>query len=200
MSDFYFGQFVKFKDSWMEKNPSIYEKTFLIGKIENIIYNLDAPTTFVIEEIGSDLKPTSKIYYNITCVEPLTVSECRQILYNKPIYISTGRGEKKSFMDNYVKRALNSFYGLSASLSKEEFKKSIYADNVEHIYYNKARGITVVIFGDGTKIIKKLCEGDTFDLRTAVALAISEKLYGSKTKFNKMIEKLSVDQGDTNNG
>lgn len=65
---------------------------------------------------------------------------------------------------------------------------------IKNVYYNEKSGITVVIFEDDTKIIKKLSEGDVFDLRTAVALAIAEKVYSSKTQFNKAVEKVAVDQ------
>lgn len=65
---------------------------------------------------------------------------------------------------------------------------------VKNVYYNKEKGVTVVIFEDGVKITKKLSEGDIFDIRTAVALAIAERMYGSRTKFAKTVDKIAVDQ------
>lgn len=64
---------------------------------------------------------------------------------------------------------------------------------ISRIYTNN-KDVVVVIFNDGTKIIKRLCEGDTFNLYTGVALAIAEKVYGSKTQFKKAVDKLVVVQ------
>lgn len=65
---------------------------------------------------------------------------------------------------------------------------------IKNIYYDDTPGkeVVVVIFTDGTKILKHLSKGDTFDLRTAVAFAIAEKLFGSKTQFKKFVENKAV--------
>ena len=65
---------------------------------------------------------------------------------------------------------------------------------IRNIYYDDTPGkeVVVVIFTDGTKILKHLSKGDTFDLRTAVAFAIAEKLFGSKTQFKKFVENKAV--------
>ena len=47
----------------------------------------------------------------------------------------------------------------------------------------------ILVFEDGSKIIKEMCKGDTFDLKIGVALAFMEKLYGTKTQYHKMIQK-----------
>lgn len=47
----------------------------------------------------------------------------------------------------------------------------------------------ILVFKDGSKVIKEMCKGDTFDLNIGVALAFMEKVYGSKTQYHKMIQK-----------
>lgn len=90
---------------------------------------------------------------------------------------------------------MSTYYGQWAS-SLADKKESLSPDKlfVKNVYYNKEKGVTVVIFEDGVKITKKLSEGDIFDLRTAVALAITERIYGSRTKFAKTVDKIAVDQ------
>lgn len=46
----------------------------------------------------------------------------------------------------------------------------------------------IVIFEDNTKIIKAMCPGDTFDLNIGVALAVMEKIYGTKSQYHKTIQ------------
>lgn len=47
----------------------------------------------------------------------------------------------------------------------------------------------ILVFKDGSKVIKEMCKGDTFDLNIGVALAFMEKVYGSKTQYHKTIQK-----------
>lgn len=64
------------------------------------------------------------------------------------------------------------------------------AADIKAIYYNDTPGkeTVVVIWNDGVKVIKKLAEGDNFDLNVGVALCIADRLYGSKTAFHKMVK------------
>lgn len=92
-----------------------------------------------------------------------------------------------------VANSLTELFGIWPNKKKKE---SLDPDKlfVKKVYYDKEKGVTVVIFEDGVKITKKLSEGDIFDVRTAVALAIAERLYGSRTKFAKTVDKIAVDQ------
>ena len=62
---------------------------------------------------------------------------------------------------------------------------------IRSIAYSDVNGKekVIVIFQDGTKVIKHLLEGDHFDLNIGVALAFMEKLYGTKSQYHKMIQK-----------
>jgi len=46
----------------------------------------------------------------------------------------------------------------------------------------------IVIFKDEQKIIKKMLPGDKFDLNIGVALAVMEKIYGSRSKYHREIQ------------
>ena len=62
---------------------------------------------------------------------------------------------------------------------------------IRSIAYSEVKGKekVIVVFQDGTKVIKHLLEGDHFDLNIGVALAFMEKLYGTKSQYHKMIQK-----------
>lgn len=62
---------------------------------------------------------------------------------------------------------------------------------IRSIAYSEVKGKekVIVVFQDGTKVIKHLLKGDHFDLNIGVALAFMEKLYGTKSQYHKMIQK-----------
>lgn len=62
---------------------------------------------------------------------------------------------------------------------------------IRSIAYSDVKGKekVIVVFQDGTKVIKHLLEGDHFDLNIGVALAFMEKLYETKSQYHKMIQK-----------
>lgn len=65
---------------------------------------------------------------------------------------------------------------------------------IKQIYYCDKPGKekVIVIFDDQSKIIKEMCQGDSFDLNVGVALCIAEKLYGSKSKFHKIVKQFTA--------
>lgn len=50
---------------------------------------------------------------------------------------------------------------------------------------------TIVLFEDGTKVIKNVVEGDKFDLNVGVALCVAERVYGGKSRYHKMVKKIA---------
>ena len=74
--------------------------------------------------------------------------------------------------------------------STREVKDDFNDVKIKNIYYNDERGkeSVVVIWEDGVKIVKKLAEGDSFDLNVGVALCIAERMFGSKNAFHKEIK------------
>lgn len=76
-------------------------------------------------------------------------------------------------------------------------KKSFDTDMIKGIYWSDKPGKekTIVIFNDGTKIIKEVKNGDTFDLNVGVALCVAEYLFGGNTRFHKMIKSIATRDG-----
>lgn len=66
--------------------------------------------------------------------------------------------------------------------------------DIKHISYCDKPGKekVVVVFNDNTKVIKRPVDGDVFDINIGVALAIAEKIYGSKSQFHKEIKRKTV--------
>ena len=63
-------------------------------------------------------------------------------------------------------------------------------DSIKSLGYNEKKGITVVVFKDGTVIKKKTVEGDQFDLNIGVSLCLADYLFGSSTQFHKKVQTL----------
>lgn len=61
---------------------------------------------------------------------------------------------------------------------------------IKNIFYSDKPGkeVVVVLFEDGTKVIKRPSQGDSFDLNVGVSLAIAEKIFSSKTQYHKYIQ------------
>lgn len=59
---------------------------------------------------------------------------------------------------------------------------------IEHIWSNPKNGCTTVEFADGEKITVKRAEDEEDDLYFAVASALAEKVYGSNTRFKRIIK------------
>lgn len=67
---------------------------------------------------------------------------------------------------------------------------SKYIDFISNLDYNSEKGIVMVAFKDGTKVIKRTVGGDAFDLNVGVALAVVERFFGTKTQFHKKVTEL----------
>lgn len=69
-----------------------------------------------------------------------------------------------------------------------EYQDKYYGLWFYKIIHNKEKGTTVVWFDKDEKIIVKRRKGAKDDVYTAVAYAIAERLYGSNTRFKKVVE------------
>jgi hypothetical protein len=79
------------------------------------------------------------------------------------------------------------FDELRKLVSKPKAPKKAKAPIPTKIHFsNKA---TVVFWDDDTKTVVKCMKGDTFDHLTGVAYATTKKIYGSNTKFKRLVEK-----------
>lgn len=63
-------------------------------------------------------------------------------------------------------------------------------DEIKGISYcdTKGKEKVIVIFKDGSKVIKEMNSEDNFDLNVGVALCLADHLFGSKTQFHKEVQ------------
>ena len=88
----------------------------------------------------------------------------------------------------------------------ENIKKEINALDFSHkftprpkkIIYNESKGVTVVLWEDGTKTIVKCSENNQRDLYNAYCAAFAKKCYGTNSALKREIDKLTVYHGDKN--
>lgn len=60
-------------------------------------------------------------------------------------------------------------------------------DYIENVYYSN--GVTVVIWADGLKTVVRPSGGDSFDPEVGLAMAITQKLFGTRSQFVKYVAK-----------
>ena len=60
---------------------------------------------------------------------------------------------------------------------------------VKSVYHNSKKNTTCVVFADDTKIIVKRRKGDSDSVYTAVAYAITQKIYKTNNAFIKLVDK-----------
>lgn len=98
--------------------------------------------------------------------------------------------EVEAKMSNNV---LQMFDGVQKNVFSFDFDMNFFP-TIRHISYCDKPGkeMVVVVFNDNTKVIKRPVDGDVFDINIGVALAIAEKIYGSKSQFHKEIKRKTV--------
>ena len=62
---------------------------------------------------------------------------------------------------------------------------------IEKVIYNNPA--TIVIWDDGSKTVVRCQDGDTFDKRIGLAMAICKKFFGNKSKYNEVLKKWADD-------
>ena len=62
---------------------------------------------------------------------------------------------------------------------------------IEKVIFNDPA--TIIIWDDGSKTVVKCQEGDTFDKRIGLAMAICKKFFGNKSKYNEVFKKWADD-------
>ena len=75
--------------------------------------------------------------------------------------------------------------GYSGKTEKVRRDLMAYTDKPQTVIYNG--NTTICIFADGTKVLSRPMEGDTFDKSTGVAMCIAKYVCGSRTKFQKLV-------------
>lgn len=59
--------------------------------------------------------------------------------------------------------------------------------NIKKVMFNTVKGITTVIFDDGTHVMTKTSKDEGFDPEVGLAMCIAKKHYGSRNKFKKVV-------------
>lgn len=69
---------------------------------------------------------------------------------------------------------------------------------IQAIYINNKKKIVTIVFKDGTHQIVKCSPEDSFDIEIGFALALTRKIFGSKTQTRKYINKNAIVINKTN--
>ena len=88
---------------------------------------------------------------------------------------------------------LKSLFDIYFSGDKPE-KETDKTDDIKSVTFNKEKGVTAVVLKDGRKGIARVSKDDIYDERVGMALAYCYAIFGSKTQFNKKIEKIKAKQ------
>lgn len=66
---------------------------------------------------------------------------------------------------------------------------------IRKVYSNSKEKIVAVVFEDGSREVVKCTKEDNFDVRVGVALALAQRVFGSKTQFHKFVNKMTTEVG-----
>lgn len=72
--------------------------------------------------------------------------------------------------------------------------------NMDKIFFNEKKGITTILWDDGTKTFSKTKEGEVFDYEIGVAMAFVKKFFKSRNDFKKIIEEAANKSKEKNKG
>lgn len=141
----------------------------------------------------------------------------KKIIYNENkgvTIVMWEYGTKKIVVDKKYKNMLGTWVSEYANYYKcikdientKNIKKEIntmgmdfshkFAPRPKKIIYNESKGVTVVLWEDGTKTVVKCSENNQRDLYNAYCAAFAKKCYGTNSALKREIDKLTVYHGD----
>lgn len=89
----------------------------------------------------------------------------------------------------------------TAKISDNTISKDVMShknDGIYHVHFNEAKGVTVVVWNDGTKTIVKCQNNEFFDAEKGLALCYMKKALGNKSNFNDVLKRwCSVSKDET---
>lgn len=104
--------------------------------------------------------------------------------------------DRQTLNSERYKKKLKAYYpstGMSdvhlGKLANEMFPK-IGVQDIDHIVFNYPA--TIVIFRDGTKEVVKVSDDDEYQPEVGVAMAIVNKMFGSRSRYKKFIKKFDT--------
>ena len=68
------------------------------------------------------------------------------------------------------------------------FYNEVIGSHIEKVISNPKKRTTVVVFGDNKKVIVKCAKNVKFELYSAVAYALAEKVYKNNSQFKKVVD------------
>lgn len=78
---------------------------------------------------------------------------------------------------------------LEKTTRRDPAPSASFENPIKEILYNDEKKVVIVLFKDGTKVVKKCHENDDFDLEVGVALAIAKHIYGNTTNYKKYLRR-----------
>lgn len=117
--------------------------------------------------------------------------------------------KSKNMLGTFVDRATTEYDNYNKCIKDiENTKKEIntmgmdfshkFTPRPKKIIYNESKGVTVVLWEDGTKTVVKCSENNQRDLYNAYCAAFAKKCYGTNSALKREIDKLTVYHGDKN--
>jgi hypothetical protein len=76
----------------------------------------------------------------------------------------------------------------SRRLSDYNGKKITIMPDIKSVFFNEVKKTTTVVFNDHTSVIVKCTDNDRFDPEVGLAMALTKKLVGSRSKFQKLVD------------
>lgn len=148
---------------------------FISDRPKKIIYNENKGVTIVMWEDGTKKIVLDKRYKNMlgTFMDRATTEYANYDIENT----------------KNIKKEIN-------TMGLDFFHK--FAPRPKKIIYNESKGVTVVLWEDGTKTVVKCSENNQRDLYNAYCAAFAKKCYGTNSALKREIDKLTVYHGDKN--
>lgn len=90
----------------------------------------------------------------------------------------------KNIKDNHKEKVMLNFIERNKLFIFDD--KYDISQEVYELIYNEKN--TIVNWADGTKTVVKTADGDEFDYEFGFAMAIAQKLFGSRSRFSKFVK------------
>ena len=129
------------------------------------------------------IKDNTPLFINDLCQQPISASP----LGKYSIYHDQYTDE----YNRYIKNDLNSLNNIKENI-KNDIKENIKMDKKIQDSYTPTKVIVnlpavIVFFSDKTKVVVKQMDTDKHDIYSAVSQAIVKKMFGSTSKYHKIV-------------
>ena len=92
--------------------------------------------------------------------------------------------------DEWVNRHTGRFtYANNTPTCQNKEENGMTIPDIKNVFFNEVKKATTVVFNDHTSVVVKCAENDTFDPEIGLAMALTKKMFGSRTKLQKVVDK-----------